>query len=140
MAKVRYVALFSREIRERLSLAGAELLLTSATRLTEGQLSLGGHYFGSTMLTIDLVQAQEKGLLRDDVTAATAQRLAQLMTESKTALARVREIAEDAAIHQARHALENVDVDIRIHTEDRCVFVDIDVEARAPRKTGTTNR
>ena len=135
MARVRHVALFSREIRERLSLAGAELLLTSATRLTEGQLSGDGHYFGSTMLTVDLEQAQERGLLREEPDVATALRLARLMAASAAVRRRVGDLAGEAAERQAQRPLVGVELDIRVRAEGLLVFVDVDVEARAERQT-----
>ncbi len=131
MARVRHIALFSREIREQLSLAGAELLLDLATRLTEGQLSGDGHYFGSMMLTIDLEQAHGQGLLREEPDTATALRLARLMSGSAVVQRRVRELARHAAERQARCPLTRVELDVRMRAEGLLVFVDVDAEARA---------
>lgn len=131
MARVRHVALFSREIRERLSLAGAELLLDRATRLTEGQLSGDGHYFGSTMLTIDLEQAYEQGMLREEPDVATALRLARLMSASAPVRRRVATMARQAAEQQAQGPLSHLELDVRMRAEGLMVFIDIDAEARS---------
>jgi hypothetical protein len=57
MARATRIALFEREVRERLSRAALELVLARAEVISEGQRSVRGErdaYFGSTMLTIDL--------------------------------------------------------------------------------------
>lgn len=131
MAKVQQIGLFSREVRERLSLAAAELLLTQATRLTEGQLLGDGHYFGSTMLTIDLEQAESDGLLREAGDVATTLRLARLLEGHDAVLDRIRAVAHDAAERQAGRDLEEIELDVRVRAEGTLVFIDIDVEARA---------
>jgi hypothetical protein len=66
MARATRIALFEREVRERLSRAALELVLARAEVISEGQRSVRGGrdaYFGSTMLTIDLPALEL--LLRD---------------------------------------------------------------------------
>ena len=57
MARVTRIALFEREVRERITLAALDLLLSRAEVISEGQRNVRGGrdaYFGSTMLTFDL--------------------------------------------------------------------------------------
>src|SRR3954447_20743715 len=57
MARVTRIALFEREVRERLSVSALDLLMSRAEVISEGQRSARGGrdaYFGSTMLTFDL--------------------------------------------------------------------------------------
>ena len=54
MAAAVHVGLFSREIIERLSLAGVEMLLGRVSKLSEGQTQPDNRYYGSTMLTLDV--------------------------------------------------------------------------------------
>ena len=131
MARVSHVGLFSREIREQVSVAALEVLLADATRLTEGQLSGDGHYFGSTMLTIDLEVAYERGLLRAEADVATALRVARLLASHGPALDRLRGLAIAAAERQAELPITAVELDLRVRAEGLLVFVDVDVEARA---------
>ena len=78
MARATRIALFEREVRERLSPAALELVLGRAEVISEGQRGLRNGrdaYFGSTMLTIDLPSLDL--LLRDACDAGTARRLEQ---------------------------------------------------------------
>ena len=57
MARATQIALFEREVRERLSRAALDVVFARAERLSEGQSSVRGGraaYFVSTMLTLDL--------------------------------------------------------------------------------------
>jgi len=80
MARATRIALFEREVRERLSRAALELVLGRAEVISEGQRGVRNGrdaYFGSTMLTIDLPSLDL--LLRDACDAGTARRLAELL-------------------------------------------------------------
>ena len=86
MARATRIALFEREVRERLSRAALELVLARAEVISEGQRGVRGGrdaYFGSTMLTIDLPSLEL--LLRDACDAGTARRLAALLETDATA-------------------------------------------------------
>ena len=118
MAAVRRVTLFSREIIERLSPAGLDLLLARATRLSEGQVSATGDYFGSTMITVDL--AQVDGKVRDACDVATAARLARRMAGDQTLVERVRVIArEEAPLGRGAAEVRTVGLDDMVSGSDR---------------------
>jgi hypothetical protein len=142
MAKVRSVALVTREITERLSLAGAELLLSAATKLSEGQLMADGSYFGSTMLTIDLdgidtaalCRTSSAGKLSRSGEMAAALRLTRLMGRHDAFVDRVKAIAHQDAVKLADEQLATPQLDVRIRAEARLVFIDVDIEATAAEK------
>src|SRR6187549_641254 len=90
MARATRIALFEREVRERLSRAALELVLGRAEVISEGQRGVRNGrdaYFGSTMLTIDLPSLDL--LLRDACDAGTARRLAELLEADQVAGARI---------------------------------------------------
>ena len=94
MARATRIALFEREVRERLSRAALELVLGRAEVISEGQRGVRGGrdaYFGSTMLTIDLPSLDL--LLRDACDAGTARRLAELLESDETAQQRIQALA-----------------------------------------------
>lgn len=130
MARVKQIGLFSREVKENLSLAGAELLLASATTMTEGQLLSDGHYFGTSMITVDLNRAADKGLVRNSE-ISTAIRLARLMESSEAFRDRVRQIAHEAAEKQSSTMIDRAEIDVRVRAEGKMIFIDADVEATA---------
>src|SRR5262245_1785588 len=87
VARVQRIALFEREVRERLSASALDLVLSGAVVLSEGQRSVragGGAYFGSTMLTIDLKALAS--VLRDACDAGCAARLAGQLASDARAL------------------------------------------------------
>ena len=130
MARVTRIALFEREVRERLSLAALELLLSRAEVISEGQRSVRGGrdaYFGSTMLTFDLPAMAV--LLRDACDAATARRLASLLEADGRVAGRVQELAAREAARVAGAAPGAVSTHIAIRAQGARVFVDVDVEA-----------
>src|SRR6185503_2920154 len=117
MARATRIALFEREVRERLSRAALELVLGRAEVISEGQRGVRNGrdaYFGSTMLTIDLPSLDL--LLRDACDAGTAHRLAELL-------------AADAAAGVAGADPKSVSTHITIRSQAAKVFIDIDVEA-----------
>jgi len=130
MARATRVALFEREVRERLSRAAIELVLSRAEVISEGQRGVRGGrdaYLGSTMLTIDLPSLEL--LLREACDAGTARRLAELLDEDKVARERIEALAttETARVAGATPTSVNTHVTIRAHAAK--VFIDIDVEA-----------
>ena len=81
LARVQRIALFEREVRERLSRAALDLVFERAEVMSEGQRSSRAGqpvYFGSTMLTIDLEALAPQ--LREPCDAGTARRLATLLS------------------------------------------------------------
>jgi hypothetical protein len=130
MARATRIALFEREVRERLSRAALDLLFARATVISEGQRAVRGGrdcYFGSTMLTIDLPALAP--LLRDACDAGTAQRLAALLDGDAAVAERVRELAAREAARVAGAAPREVSTHVAIRAQGARVFVDVDVEA-----------
>lgn len=128
MAVVRQVSLFAREVIERLSATGTELLLADLSRLSEGQ-QVGGRYFGSTMLTLDLRRLE--GRMRDSGDVGTALRLARLWANSEPVIGRLRALALAEAQRIAGQPLLASGIDVRVRAEGSWLFVDIDLEAEA---------
>jgi hypothetical protein len=129
MASVRQVPLFQREIKERVNPAGFELLLNAAKRISEGQINPTGQYFGSTIITMDILQAVH--LVRDACDVATAAKLAQLLQNEAKLLNQVRQLAIADAKKIARQPLDQLETECHIRTEKNHIFIDIDVEGKA---------
>jgi len=127
MAAVRRIGLFRREIRESLDPAAVEVLLASATRISEGQVGPDGRFYGSTMLTIDLERIRPQ--VRDACDVATAARLAALLEAEVTLHERLGRLAVSEARRIAGSGLRRPEADLRVRTEGRRVFIDVDVEA-----------
>ena len=130
MARATRIALFEREVRERISRAALELVLGRAEVISEGQRGLRGGrdaYFGSTMLTIDLPALDL--LLRDACDAGTARQLAELLEADATAGKRIEELAEAEAARVAGAPPKSVSTHVTIRSQAAKVFIDIDVEA-----------
>jgi hypothetical protein len=127
MATARHVGLFSREIIERLSLAGVEMLLSRVSKLSEGQAQPDGRYYGSTMLTLDVRELES--IVRDACDVSTAKRLVRLLSGNETAAERIRVLAHAEATRVAGHPLLPGGIDVRLRSEGSWLFIDIDVEA-----------
>jgi hypothetical protein len=130
MARVTRVALFEREIRERLSRSALDLLFARAEVISEGQRAVRGgrdSFFGSTMLTIDLPALS--GLLRDACDAGTARRLAALLEADGGVARRIQQLAEREAARVAGAVPRQVGTHVSIRSQGAKVFVDVDVEA-----------
>ena len=130
MARATRIALFEREVRERLSRAALELLFARADLISEGQRSVRGGrdaYFGSTMLTIDLPDLAL--LLRDACDAGTARRLASLLEGDESVTRRVQELAARETARVAGAVPANVGTHIAIRAQGARVFIDVDIEA-----------
>lgn len=129
MAVARRVSLFSREVIERLSLAGIETLLSRVSKLSEGQVLGDQRYYGSTMLTLDVRELDDT--VRDTCDVATAMRLARLLSHSEAMTDRVRALAHAEAATIAGCPLGRAEIDVRVRAEGGWLFIDVDVEARA---------
>ena len=130
MARATRIALFEREVRERISRAALELVLGRAEVISEGQRGARNGrdaYFGSTMLTIDLPSLDL--LLRDACDAGTAHRLAELLESDAVAAERIEALAAGEAARVAGAAPKSVSTHITIRSQAAKVFIDIDVEA-----------
>jgi hypothetical protein len=129
LARVQRIALFEREVRERLSRAATDLLFERAEVMSEGQqTSRGGQpaYFGSTMLTINLETLAPQ--LREVCDAGTARRLATLLRDDASVAARCRSIATKEATRIAGGRLRAVATEVKVSARGARVFIDIDVE------------
>jgi len=130
MARATRIALFEREVRERLSRSALELVLGRADVISEGQRGQRGGrdaYFGSTMLTIDLSTLEL--LLRDACDAGTARRLAELLDGDAEARARIEALAAAETARVAGGEPKNFSAHVAIRSQAAKVFIDIDVEA-----------
>ncbi|MCC6746861.1 MAG: hypothetical protein IT371_04335 [Deltaproteobacteria bacterium] len=129
MARVAHVGLFHREIVERLSPAGLDLLVATGIRLSEGEISPDGRYYGSTMVTLDL--GKLAGRVRDACDVSTAVRLALLLAADAAALERFAALGRAEAQRIAGGALQALQSEVRVRAERACVFVDVDLEGQA---------
>src|SRR5437588_357320 len=88
MARATRVALFEREVRERLSAAAVELLFSRAQVLAEGRRAdgptAGDAFFGSIMFTVDLTELA--GGVREPCDELAAERVAAMMSEDARVL------------------------------------------------------
>ena len=129
MARTTCVALFEREVREVLSSAAVEILMSRAKILSEGRRaaspSCATAFFGSTMLTIDM--AELRGLVNSTLDEKTAQRLAAMMVEDARVMRRVRQIAA-AECERLAGAPGGRVADVQVRAEGSTIYLDVDVE------------
>ena len=131
MARALQIAIFEREIRERLSRAAVEVLLARADVLSEGQrLTRSGRqiFEGSTMLTLDL--SLTVGLFREACDSGTARRLGAMLAQDTWARNRVRQIATKEAERLSHTKVHEVSAEMRVSTKGVKVLIDVDVEAK----------
>lgn len=129
VARVERIALFEREVHERLSRAALELLFARVEVISEGQRSTRrgqAVFFGSTMLTIDL--ALLSPALREACDAATARRLALLLGNDPAVASRVKAIATREAARIAGARPGNLATELKVSARGARVFIDVDVE------------
>lgn len=126
MRRARRVSLFEREIHIRLSPAAVDVLLASASLLSEGELD-DGRFNGSTMITIDLPRASI--YLSEACDLATARHVEALIASDARVHARARAIAAAEAERLAGCVLRDLHIDIRIRRSGRHFHLDMDVEA-----------
>ena len=130
MARAVRIALFQREIRERLSPAALDLIFARVEVISEGQRAVRGgrdSYFGSTMLTVDLPALS--ALLSDACDAGTARRLSALLDGDPAVARRIQELSEREASRVAGAVPRQVGTHVTIRSQGAKVFVDVDVEA-----------
>ncbi len=131
MARAARIAIFEREVRERLSRAAVEVLLARADVLSEGQrLTRGGKqlFEGSTMLTLDLHRTTS--LFRETGDAATARRLAAMLAKDTWARNRIRHLATKEAERLSHTKVHEVSAEMRVSSKGTKVLIDVDVEAK----------
>jgi hypothetical protein len=130
MARAERVTLFEREIREKLSLAAIEILLSRAKVLSEGQRSQSATaqqaWFGSTMLTLDVAALGD--VVRDAVDARAAARVADLIRGDARVTRRVQRIAEREAQRLADGPVRAKAADVRVRAQGTLIYLDVDVE------------
>jgi hypothetical protein len=129
LARVQRIALFEREVRERLSRAAMDLIFDKAEVMSEGQRSTRAGqpiYFGSTMLTINLDSLAPS--LREPCDAGTARRLATLLMDDSSAHARVKQIATRESARIVGNRLRALATEVKVSARGVRVFIDIDVE------------
>jgi hypothetical protein len=129
MARTTCVALYEREVREVLSNAAVEILLSRAKILSEGRRAASptcaSAFFGSTMLTIEMDAL--RGLVRDALDENTARRLAAMMVEDGRVIRRVRQIAA-AECERLAGAPGGRVADVQVRAQGTTVFIDVDLE------------
>lgn len=131
MARAAQIAIFEREVRERLSKAAIEVFLARAEVISEGQrLTRGGKqlFEGSTMLTLDL--SRSAGLFREAGDSGTARRLGAMLARDTWARNRVRQIATKEAERLSHTKVHEVSTEMRVSTKGVKVLIDVDVEAK----------
>lgn len=128
MAEVRQLPLFKREIIERISPAGFELLLSCARRISEGKLK-DGLYYGSTMITLDLAAPGPR--IRAALDPSAASRMATLLGKDRKLRRRLESLALEEASRVAGEILADPEVDVRITSHEGRVLLDIDVEGHS---------
>lgn len=131
MVRAARIAIFEREVRERLSKAAVEVLLGRADVLSEGQriTRTGRQIFeGSTMLTLDL--ARTVGLFRESADVGTARRLGAMLARDTWARNRIRQIATKEAERLSHTKVHEVSAEMRVSTKGVKILIDVDVEAK----------
>jgi len=132
MASVERVSLFCRHIHVGLSSAAVDILFDRAAVLSEGDIE-GERYYGSTMVTLDLERAAS--LVTDRCDAATVDRLRSMLIKDVRVLDRARLLGAAEAERCANTALEEAQVDLRVTSTGCHLHLDLDVEAKVPRKS-----
>jgi len=126
MADVRQLPIFKREIIERISPAGFEVLLACAKRISEGKVEDHGIFYGSTMITLDLSNPGPQ--IRAGQDPAAAERMAALLSKDRKLLRRLERLGVAEACQVAGGELSDPEVDIRVTSKEQRVLLDIDVE------------
>lgn len=126
MAFARRVSLFRRQIVESLSPAGLQLLLASSSRISEGQVTSRGRYYGTTMLTIDLESTNEQ--VQDVQDVSTASRLARHLEQERSAMQQVVRLAVREAGNVAGAPILKPAAEVEIRVQGHRILVDVDLE------------
>ena len=130
MAQVQRIALFEREVIERLSQAGLDAVFAHTEVISEGEISgVQGKraFLGSTMLTCDV--ASLGALFREPADEGTARRLSVLLVKEPSLAQRTQAIVRREVERITRAQPKSVRGETRIRTQGTRIFVDIDVEA-----------
>ncbi len=130
MARALRIAMFEREVRERLSRAALDAILARAEIISEGQRSVRNGqdgYMGSTMATLDLDNLNE--VVREPADAGTAQRLVALLRADVTMKARIDAMACNEVHRVTGTRPKAVRTEIQIRSQGARLFIDADVEA-----------
>jgi len=130
MARARQIAMFEREVRERLSRAALDAMLDRAEVISEGQRALRNgvdSYLGSTMVTVDLESLGP--VIREHGDAGTAQRLTALLRADGSIKARMDALAGREVLRVTQTRPKGVRTEIQIRAQGSRVFIDADVEA-----------
>ena len=130
MARALRVTLFQREVIERLSASAIDILLDRAKVISEGRRAAsatsGAAFFGSTMMTIDLLECAD--VVREHCDPPLARRLATFMAEDPRVIRRAQKIAEREAQRLGGARIRPRAADVRVRAEGVRLFIDIDVE------------
>ena len=130
MARARRIAMFEREVRERLSRAALDAMLDRAEVISEGQRAVRNGvdtYLGSTMVTVDLENLEP--VVREHGDAGTAKRLTTLLRADGTIKARMDALAGREVFRVTQTRPKGVRTEIQIRAQGSRVFIDADVEA-----------
>jgi hypothetical protein len=130
MARALRIAMFEREVRERLSRAALDAVLARAEIISEGQRTVrNGHdsYMGSTMATVDLDSLSQ--VIREPADVGTAQRLTALLRSDITMKARLDTLASNEILRVTGARPKAVRTETQIRAQGARVFIDADVEA-----------
>src|SRR5262249_16620135 len=118
------------EVRERLSVAGIEILLTRARVLSEGKRSdspSAAHaYFGSTMITVDVAALGD--VVREPCDARAAARVAELIRDDAPVTPPLPKIAAREAERLAAGPVRVRPSEVRVRSQGTLVYLDVDVE------------
>lgn len=126
MRRAQRVSLFEREVRVRLSTAAIEILFGHAAVLSEGQLG-ADHYFGSTMITIDMARAGVHVSEACDV--ATARNIETLLSTDGRVYERALRLGTREAERLAGQSLAPPQIDLHVRRSGHHFHLDVDVEA-----------
>lgn len=130
IARAYRIALIEREVRERLSRAALDAVLTHAEVISEGQRSERNgqdSFMGSTMLTIDMGDLES--ILREPPDAGTAHRLVTLLRADASIKARIDALAGREVHRVTATRPKSVRTEFQIRSQGVRVFIDADVEA-----------
>jgi hypothetical protein len=130
MARALRIAMFEREVRERLSRAALDAILARAEVISEGQRTIRNGqdiYMGSTMATLDLENLSP--VVREPADAGTAQRLVTLLRSDVTMKARIDALACNEVLRVTGGRPKAVRTETQIRAQGARLFIDADVEA-----------
>ncbi len=128
MASVQQLPVFKREIIEKISPAGFEVLLADARLISEGKVDGDHRYYGSSMFTLDLSRPGPR--IRTAGDPATAERMVELLKKDRKLKRRLEERGLEEASRIAGQALEDPVAELRMSIQGARVLLDVDVEGQ----------